>query len=430
MQSSTFATSPTVGPRSSQERIQIERLRYNPNDDFPEAERKFIANADRECSGYGYSSDDIDLTVEQIQKTYPESVSLKIIERNLLTFCPAFVLKQTTTLKLDESKSLLRKYFQGAESFKSVNLAGGYWTIKPLSDLLAKNCSPDDIQAFQKIYCFYAATEQPVFEGALAYSDLLKKDFIKECPLAQKSLFCGSQAYGVENETIEFPEINLTFNLPAEIVDVQYYRDGGTIGVKAKDSNNQVIQFSLDNRLNTKTRQYVYLGAMHPSDANAIKLNKGSTTELAVIKLLRSWLKKEIPSVENIQSDEANIPDDLIQERFKIFQIVNIVTLLQMNFKHDPKLFDPEYDCYDLHGGYKCHVKSKRTIESKTDIFKNEEFLNNFGCNTDNDCHATKEGACVTGVMLSGLLKDQINDSKAQCRCLKGPVEYGCVPKN
>ena len=192
MQSSTFATPPSIAPRSPQERLEIEQLRYNRNDAFPQAEKKFIDNAQRECSGYGYSQDDLDLTVEQVQKTYPASLSLKIIDKNLLALCPAFVSKQITVLNFDESKNLLRKYFQETEFFKKINLSSDYWTIKPMFDQFAINCSPEDIRVFQKAYCSFSATEQSIFGETPSFSGLLKKDFIKECPSAQKNPFCGS----------------------------------------------------------------------------------------------------------------------------------------------------------------------------------------------------------------------------------------------
>jgi hypothetical protein len=210
---------------------------------------------------------------------------------------------------------------------------------------------------------------------------------------------------------------------------VQYYRDGGTIGVEVKNASNQVFQFCLDGRINTQTPQRVYLGAMHPSVAEAVKIDKGSNSELGIIKLLRSWLKTKI-SANDTDPTEFNSSDDLAKERYKIFQIVYIVTLLQENFEYDPALFDPEYSCYDLHGGYQCHIKSKPAEEPKDDVFGDGKFLTDFGCNTDADCYAAKDGSCIAGVMLSNLLKDQIqqNSLKVDCRCLKGPVEYGCVP--
>jgi hypothetical protein len=188
-----FATPPSAPKRTFQERVEIEQLRYHEGDTFSEAEKKFLTNANRECGGYAYALDDRDLRVRQIQNTYPEAVSRPIIERNLLNLCPAFVLDQTTTLNLNESKRLLRRYFQGTESFQQLALGSVLWTIIPMSDLLASNCSAEDIQVFQKVYCFYASTEQPVLPGAPLLSGSLKNGFVRKCPLAQQNLSCGPQ---------------------------------------------------------------------------------------------------------------------------------------------------------------------------------------------------------------------------------------------
>ena len=73
-----------------------------------------------------------------------------------------------------------------------------------------------------------------------------------------------------QDDKITFSEINQTLNLPVTSVEMDYYRDGGTIGVAVHNSHGQLLEFCLDGRVITNTPQRIFLGVKHPTSDGAV----------------------------------------------------------------------------------------------------------------------------------------------------------------
>lgn len=226
---------------------------------------------------------------------------------------------------------------------------------------------------------------------------------------------CALRAGAAQEGPVRLPEIGRSFSLPCAAIDIQS-QDDGLIALEAKDAQGRVIRILL----NDQPAPNIYLSSPL-SGTDAVRIANGSPTELNIIRILRSWLADKIPPEGQ---SVKNSPDD----RFKIFLTVEMTGLLENDFSGGPDKFEPQYSCYDLHGGYECHVR-KTEPEQKPSAGPFDGL--DFGCQSDADCRVTEDGSCVTGNVLGDLLGGQTQpDAQKQCRCLKGPVVFGCVPAN
>ncbi len=219
---------------------------------------------------------------------------------------------------------------------------------------------------------------------------------------------------------------------PAVVIEqVQFYRDGGTVGIELSDANQRSLSFCLDQQLNSPTAGRVYVRALHPSDPDAVLVSQGGAEERAILTLLRAWLGEQIP-LQPAQRQMITTTNDSIEKRMRTLHIIQVVQEIQDSFEDEPDLIDPAYNCFDMHGDFQCFAEFKMSATAAMPSVEVEGFVSDFGCQSDADCYATREGGCVTGQAMAETMGDQIIDGNPAnpCRCLTGPVMFGCVPEN
>ena len=94
------------------------------------------------------------------------------------------------------------------------------------------------------------------------------------------------------------------------------------------------------------------------------------------------------------------------------------------------QVFGYELRCYDLHGGSRCELHESQESIDRRSVARQLRFEKDYGWRTDADCSVTKEGNCVTGRKMAGMLGAAAQRTDHQCVCRQGPVEYGCVTKS
>jgi hypothetical protein len=102
------------------------------------------------------------------------------------------------------------------------------------------------------------------------------------------------------------------------------------------------------------------------------------------------------------------------------FGPVIAITMLVGVFRHDSR--PPAHHVhrtisdYVVPVPYERHTDNSRTAEDALDKFK---------CHSDDECLVTAKGGCT----IKGVIPGKPNDDK-KCRCLTGPVIFGCLPKD
>lgn len=93
--------------------------------------------------------------------------------------------------------------------------------------------------------------------------------------------------------------------LDIKMVDVMYYRDGGTTGFVAEVDGKRVL-FCLDGRArlgtdpDIKPVYHVFLNATHPGNPNAIKIPIGGKEEARILAIISTWIDAELtPSAQH-----------------------------------------------------------------------------------------------------------------------------------
>ncbi|MBL8796157.1 MAG: hypothetical protein JNM56_19810 [Planctomycetia bacterium] len=83
---------------------------------------------------------------------------------------------------------------------------------------------------------------------------------------------------------------------PIKVSDVFYYKDGGTIGIEITDAKEKKHLFCLDGRFlptqdepNNQGTRNLYLGAAHPTQAGARKVDMRGAEESALYGVLLRW---------------------------------------------------------------------------------------------------------------------------------------------
>jgi len=117
-----------------------------------------------------------------------------------------------------------------------------------------------------------------------------------------------------------------------EIIDILYYRDGGTTGIIIKDSYGKNFSFCFDGRLqevNKTNKRHIYLGATYPTDPNAQKLLIGGAEEKSILKILRNWVAGKIPKEEQVKLSNINTVVGLSEEELKIYRVLKIIGILE-----------------------------------------------------------------------------------------------------
>lgn len=97
-----------------------------------------------------------------------------------------------------------------------------------------------------------------------------------------------------EAVTIALEGKSITLYAPFEITQAMMFRDGGTIAILIEDSAGISLPFCLDGRINRPSPlRHLYIGARHPSDAEAEQVPIGSTAEKAILIILKSATIRE-----------------------------------------------------------------------------------------------------------------------------------------
>ncbi|MEI8347222.1 MAG: hypothetical protein WCG27_07130, partial [Pseudomonadota bacterium] len=171
---SAYATKITVSPRSPLERQKILSYRYNPQDTPEGKEAKYLNNLARDCSGWGYASEDMDLTVEKIEETYPAVERERIIWAQFQKICLTNFLMAVKKINLAKSKVLLRKYLENYQDqyFPYARLS----EVVLLTEILSKDCEVQDKTLFQQIMARWRTQENNP-----SWQKSVQEDFSKNC---------------------------------------------------------------------------------------------------------------------------------------------------------------------------------------------------------------------------------------------------------
>jgi hypothetical protein len=99
-----------------------------------------------------------------------------------------------------------------------------------------------------------------------------------------------------------------------EMIDVLYFRDGGTTGFAMK-VNGRLEHFCLDGRMSTtpKTR-HIFLGATHPTAPEATRTAIAGEEESRVLGILDAWLNSELSTAEQSALLAGDAPRDSIEK--------------------------------------------------------------------------------------------------------------------
>ncbi|MDP8267054.1 MAG: hypothetical protein P9M07_08995 [Candidatus Aceula meridiana] len=79
---------------------------------------------------------------------------------------------------------------------------------------------------------------------------------------------------------------SIVLALPIEVVQAELYEDGGTIGITVKDAENQEFSFCLDQRVMSKDKGSIFVGADYPDKPGAGKLSHNSEPEANLLNML------------------------------------------------------------------------------------------------------------------------------------------------
>lgn len=85
---------------------------------------------------------------------------------------------------------------------------------------------------------------------------------------------------------------------PVEVENVDWYLDGGTLGINLSAAGKPTLEVCLDNRVFQPSPRSIYVGARHPSSKRARRLQIGSPEDCAVVLLLRTWLERNFSPQE------------------------------------------------------------------------------------------------------------------------------------
>jgi len=118
-----------------------------------------------------------------------------------------------------------------------------------------------------------------------------------------------SSVFGDGNKDISHTEVKM--------IDVLYYRDGGTTGFITKVDGKKEL-FCLDGRavsgIISKPQWHVFLDATHPTHVGAKKVPIGGKEEARIITILSSWINSELSTLEQKELLHGQAPRTDLQK--------------------------------------------------------------------------------------------------------------------
>lgn len=98
----------------------------------------------------------------------------------------------------------------------------------------------------------------------------------------------------------------IPINTPCQVIRIESYADGGSIGGVLLDEQGNELPFCWDGRERITTTatpnnglpRLAYLGAEHPADQGAAAIPLGSQQEKQFIQLLSDWVDTEVPAAD------------------------------------------------------------------------------------------------------------------------------------
>jgi len=151
------------------------------------------------------------------------------------------------------------------------------------------------------------------------------------------SLVKGQLVYGNQKDSYEIilPSGIIVLETPITVEDIQFYEDGGTIGVIIKDKNDKKFMFCLDGRMQeikfgeTPKPTHVYVGAVYPETKGAQSIPIGGKEEKSILDVLQAWLDQELSSDEKEALLTKNSVIGLSEKELKAHRILHIIKSLK-----------------------------------------------------------------------------------------------------
>lgn len=99
-----------------------------------------------------------------------------------------------------------------------------------------------------------------------------------------------------------------------EMIDVLYYRDGGTTGFIVR-VNGELEHFCLDGRMSTAPqKRHIFLGATHPTAPGATQVAIAGKEEFRVLGILDAWLNSQLSTADQTALLAGDAPRDSIEK--------------------------------------------------------------------------------------------------------------------
>ncbi len=126
----------------------------------------------------------------------------------------------------------------------------------------------------------------------------------------------------------------LARSMDVKMLDVMYYRDGGTTGFEAEVDGKRRL-FCLDGRArigidpgsDIKPVYHVFLNATHPEHPNAIKIPIGGKEEAGILAIISTWIDAELSPSAQHKLLESNVP--LTRHQTKLFWAMKVLERLK-----------------------------------------------------------------------------------------------------
>ena len=110
---------------------------------------------------------------------------------------------------------------------------------------------------------------------------------------------------------------------PIEVIELAYYRDGGSTGIRAVDARGREFSLCFDGSMVSRTPSRIYFGVYYARDAGGELLPEGSGDERAVLALLQGWVDSHLTRERHAELSGRHLEAGVSQEERWAFRILH-----------------------------------------------------------------------------------------------------------
>ena len=138
-------------------------------------------------------------------------------------------------------------------------------------------------------------------------------------------LFATSTSFASSVDGInQLTEMVPSFTLPLKLVEINRWRDGGSLGFKISGAKNNQVSFCYNGQIGSADIGFLFVGGTHASQKNSRKVTS-QKVEHALMQTINIWVNQTVKKRRQKELQKLTVINKLNRTEFNAWTILNFL---------------------------------------------------------------------------------------------------------